>query len=103
MCLCGGLGSSPYVHRRFQDFCGERLDGECEVLRDHRAWSAVVRGAAIRGLNGNTVLAKKAKICYGIAIHRKFVEGVDNEEDSFWCKAKDEKRARGYIAWFIVV
>lgn len=103
MCLCGGLGSSPYVYRRFQEYCNDKLDGECEVLKDARPQSSVVRGACIRGLNGNTVLSKKAKRCYGVGVHRPFREGVDDEKKAYWCPAKQQKRARGYVAWFIVL
>lgn len=101
MCLCGGLGSSEYVWRRFQQFAKEELQN-CSVFADARAWSAVVRGAAIRGLNGSVVLTKKAKRAYGIGIHQAFREDVDKEGDIILCPVKG-KRAKGYIYWPIKV
>lgn len=100
MCLCGGLGSSEYMWRRFQGYVKEKLDGKCEIFTDDRAWSAVVRGAAIRGLSGSLVLSKRAKRAYGIGIHQTFQEGVDDEADMWMCPAKG-KRARGYVSWTI--
>lgn len=49
-----------YVWRRFDDFCKDRFTGAVKLFTDKQAWSAVVRGPAIRGLNGNTVLSRKA-------------------------------------------
>ena len=59
--LAGGLGTSSYVWQQFSSFCDKNLKGKCELLTDPQAWSAPVRGAAIRGQNGNLVLSKKAK------------------------------------------
>ena len=102
ICLCGGLGSSEYVWARFREFSQEHLRGKCHIFTDGRAWSAVVRGAAIRGLSGSLVLSRKAKRCYGIGVHQEFREGVDNEEDAHYCPVKG-KRAEGYIHWPIQV
>jgi len=100
LCLCGGLGQSEYVWSKFQEYCNEKLNGHCQLVTDDRAWSAVVRGAAVRGLDGSMVIAKRAKRCYGIGVHQEFREGVDREEDSFECPIKG-KRADGYIDWVV--
>lgn len=100
MCLCGGLGSSEYVWTRFQEYIQDRLDGNCEIFTDERAWSAVVRGAAVRGLSGSLVLSKRAKRAYGIGIHQAFRKGHDKERDAFICDIKG-KRADGYVYWVI--
>lgn len=102
MCLCGGLGSSEYVWRRFQQYKMEKLNGQCTIFTDRRAWSAVVRGAAIRGLTGSLVLSKKAKRAYGIGIHQAFRDRVDDEKDMVMCPVKG-KRARGYVYWPVEV
>ena len=102
ICLCGGLGESRYVWKRFDDFCKERFGGTVQLFTDKQAWSAVVRGAAIRGLNGNTVLSRKAKRAYGIGVHRPFRKEIDREEDAYNCPVGG-KRAGGYVAWFMVV
>jgi hypothetical protein len=60
------------------------LNDEAEQVVDQRTWSAVVRGVAVRGLEGSMVLSKKAKKCYGIDVHQEFRMDVD-EEDAFLC------------------
>lgn len=99
ICLCGGLGSSKYVWRKFSDFCRNRLP-TCELVTDSRAWSAVVRGATVRGLDGSAVLTKRAKRAYGIGVHQAFDDKVDNEAEAFMCSVGG-KRASGYIKWQI--
>lgn len=96
MCLCGGLGSSEYVWKRFKEYSIAKLQGKCAIFTDSRAWSAVVRGAATRGLCGSLVLSKTAKRAYGIGIHQEFREGIDDEEDAWECPTKG-KRANGYV------
>ncbi len=98
MCLCGGLGSSEYIWKCFREFSRKHLQLNCQIFTDHRAWSAVVRGAAIRGLSGSLVLSRKAKRCYGICVHQESREGIDDEKDAITCPVKG-KRADGYIHW----
>ena len=94
--LCGGLGSSEYIFMRLKDFCDEHFNGRVTMVTDERAWSAVVRGAVSRGLNGSMVLSKKAKRSYGLGIHMPFREGIDDEADVFRCPIGG-KRANGYV------
>lgn len=100
VCLCGGLGTSEYIWHKFGAYCKKKLGDQCELVTDERAWSAVVRGAAIRGLDGSMVLSKRAKRSYGIAVHQAFREGIDNEAKSFICPLKG-KRAEDYIDWVV--
>lgn len=101
VCLCGGLGSSEYVWHKFEAHCQKRLPNQCQLVTDERAWSAVVRGAAVRGLDGSMVLAKRAKRCYGIEVHQDFREGIDDEAKSFVCPVLGKKRAEDYIEWIV--
>lgn len=100
VCLCGGLGGSKYVHRKFKEYCKEKVKGDCVVITDAQAWSAVARGAAIRGLEGSVVLSKRAKRYYGIGVHMPFKSGVDKEKDAFMCPIGG-KRAEGYVKWIV--
>lgn len=99
ICLCGGLGSSKYVWRKFSEFCQDRLP-TCDLVTDSRAWSAVVRGAAVRGLDGSAVLTKRSKRAYGIGVHQAFDADVDDEAAAFMCPVGG-KRASGYVKWQI--
>lgn len=98
MCLCGGLGSSEYVWKRFDEYKRAKFGESCQIQTDPRAWSAVVRGATIRGLQGSLVLERRAKRAYGVGIHQQFQEGIDSEVDAELCPVKG-KIARGYVYW----
>jgi hypothetical protein len=96
--MCGGLGSSAYVFERFEQYCKTELIGSVKVVRDRRPWSAVVRGAAVRGLEGSMVISKRARRAYGLSLHRKFDPNIHKEEYTYRCPVKG-KRAKGYIDW----
>lgn len=65
ICLCGGLGESEYVWKKFQEYIDDELQHECQLVHSDRPWSAVCRGGTIRGLEGSVVLSKKSKFWYG--------------------------------------
>lgn len=98
--LCGGLANSHYVWTRFEEYCAEEHHGNISLQTDDRAWSAVVRGAVIRGLEGSKVVSRNSRHWYGIELHRKFEEGVDNEDESFVCPLKG-KRAPKYFDFHV--
>ena len=98
--LCGGLGTSEYIWTKFQEYCDESHGGAVQLVTDERAWSSVVRGACVRGLEGSIVLAKKARRCYGIEVHQPFRDGIDDEEKAFTDDVGG-KRAPGYVHWLV--
>ena len=55
--LAGGLGSSPYVKYRLEQFVEEQLKGKAEIVTPRRPWSAVCRGACIRALEKPPVVS----------------------------------------------
>ena len=99
--LCGGLGNSRYVWKRLNGYCEDCLGGRVALRTDPEAWSAIARGAAIRGLEGNVVVSRKAQQHYGIACHGEFVEGEDREEKSFYFPVFESKRAPGHFQHFM--
>ncbi|KAL9113436.1 MAG: hypothetical protein Q9227_002477 [Pyrenula ochraceoflavens] len=94
--LCGGLGTSKYVWEKFKSYCRVTYKDDAILQTDAHAWSAVVRGAAIRGLEGKVVKSRIARLWYGIGAHHEFREGYDNDEDAFDCPTRG-KRAHGYF------
>lgn len=98
--LCGGLGSSNYVWKKFEEFCNGPMAGKIMLVRPECPWTAVSVGATFRGLEGSVVLSKKARRWYGISLHQQFRDGVDDEQTSFICPIKG-KRAPGYMSWHI--
>ncbi|KAL7936119.1 actin-like ATPase domain-containing protein [Trichoderma chlorosporum] len=60
--LVGGFGSSPYLKERMTDWCQAR--GVKLTTPITGAWSAVVCGAVLRGLEGSIVSQKKCRRHY---------------------------------------
>ncbi len=98
--LAGGGGTSKYILSRFQEHCQTKLGGNVVVRRDPRAWSAVVRGSAIRGLESGMVVSRESKRAYGFVCHQAFDEAVDDEENSFECPIFG-KRVRDCMDWIL--
>uniref|UniRef100_A0A0D2YBY2 Hsp70 protein n=1 Tax=Fusarium oxysporum (strain Fo5176) TaxID=660025 RepID=A0A0D2YBY2_FUSOF len=81
--LVGGFGQSDYLYRRLKNHFtsaapppySERPThanansiqetGSIEVMQPVYAWTAVVRGAVLRGLEGNMVISRKSRMHYG--------------------------------------
>lgn len=100
ICLCGGLGNSKYVSERFQEYVDENLKDTCALITDARAWSSVVRGATIRGLEGAVVTSRVANHHIGVGVHQKFQPGVDTEQNAI-IDDLGNKRAGGYVDWVL--
>jgi hypothetical protein len=98
--LAGGGGTSRYMISRFQQFCQTELGGTVTVRRDGRAWSAVVRGAAVKGLEGGVIVSQESPRAYGFVCHKQFDESIDNEEDSFQCPIYG-KRGSNRMDWIL--
>ena len=98
--LAGGGATSKYIISKFQEHCQKRSDSTVMVTRDGRAWSAVSRGGATRGLESGMVVSRDAKKAYGLVCHKKFDESIDDEEDSFQCPVFG-KRGRDRMDWIL--
>lgn len=96
--LCGGLGSSPYVKKRFEDFCQDDLGGKVTVVQPLEPWSAVCRGAALRGLEKYPVVSRRSRAYYGFAAHEEFNTEKHDEADAFW-DLEFGKRAKDQMFW----
>lgn len=67
-------------------------------------WSAVVRGAAAKGLDGDGRTPIKARKCrrnYGTGCHTLFVPGKHREMDAFISSYTGEKRADSQMSWLV--
>lgn len=63
--------------------------------------SAVVRGAAIRGLEGIAPRVKYARRHYGISVTYLFREGVDPEDTAYTDNWDNSRRCRDRMCWII--
>jgi hypothetical protein len=63
--------------------------------------SAVVRGAALRGLEGIAPQMKHVRRHYGIVLTKRFREGIDPEGKHFFDRMDNTKRCRDTMEWLI--
>ncbi|OAL42715.1 Hsp70 family protein [Pyrenochaeta sp. DS3sAY3a] len=99
--LVGGFSESPYLYSKVRQFAElNRLI----LIRPPYAWSAIVRGAAAKGLEEDKhqpIRNRKCRRHYGTACSRVFISGKHREVDSFICPFEKVKMAGGQIAWHL--
>ncbi|KAF7896081.1 hypothetical protein EAF00_006096 [Botryotinia globosa] len=98
--LVGGFGESPHLNKQLKKWC--RQNGNIILMRPLHPQSAVVRGAALRGLEGIAPRAKQLRRHYGICLGLPFREGIDSEEDSYIDPWNDEKMCGQRMRWLIL-
>ncbi|GAB1742998.1 hypothetical protein NU219Hw_g8696t1 [Hortaea werneckii] len=99
--LVGGFGQSACLAKclRWEFSQGKP---SIEVLQPFNACTAVVRGAVLRGLEGNEpVLSRKARRHYGVASSRCFDEKVHTADVKYWDQLEQCWRARDQMQWYI--
>ncbi|CAG8890324.1 unnamed protein product [Penicillium egyptiacum] len=93
--LVGGLGASGYLFKRLQ----AASDG-IQIMQPPNAWSAVARGAVIRGQEGNQVESRIARCSYGIMIRVTFDPKKHRaNEDLKWCPYEEQWKLSGRMTW----
>ncbi|KAL3421237.1 hsp70 protein [Phlyctema vagabunda] len=97
--LVGGFGESPYLNKTLTEWC--KVNGNIQLMRPEHPQAAVVRGAALRGLEGIAPRMKQSRRHYGISISMPFREGKDPEEYSYISDFENEKYCRHRIDWLI--
>lgn len=80
--LVGGFGQSPYLRNCIKKVVGN----EIEVIQPVEGWSAVVKGALIKGLSetvpdgsGPSVTTRVSRKSYGISCHVKYDPLIHDE------------------------
>ncbi|OAA45111.1 Hsp70 family protein [Beauveria brongniartii RCEF 3172] len=100
--LVGGFASSPYLRESIQDWCDENEMRLTTPMSG--AWSAVVCGAVLRGLEGSIVREKKCRRHYGTEfthIYDPAKHGnYDRSKRYVYTSAFDHcKHLSGFINW----
>ncbi|KZN90257.1 Heat shock 70 kDa protein [Penicillium chrysogenum] len=96
--LVGGLGASGYLYKRLQ----AASDG-IQIMHPPNAWSAVVRGAVIRGQEGNQVESRIARCNYGIELRIPFDSKKHRaDEDLEWCPYEEKWKLNRRMRWYIL-
>lgn len=98
--LVGGFGQSNYLYSCLKDHFstaatmpppyseqpGSSAAGTSpiEIMQPLYAWTAVVRGAVIRGLEGSMVVTRKARYHYGTSYATVWEENKHPIADRYW-------------------
>ncbi|SPQ27368.1 2cfcd31d-971b-4c83-a73a-d7a505bce594 [Thermothielavioides terrestris] len=99
--LVGGFGQSDYLYRTLKAHFTSgapppysktptqaNMDlwekPSIEVMQPVYAWTAVVRGAVLRGLEGNMVISRKARMHYGTSYATVYDETKHSVSERYW-------------------
>jgi hypothetical protein len=107
--LVGGFGSSGYLRRQIeQHFDGSALP-KIKVIQPVHAWSAVTRGAMLRGLQGDIVDTRIIRAAYGVscrtpwnpAVHESEKHRKTAESLKMWCDIDQQYQCQKVMDWFV--
>ncbi|KAI0882521.1 actin-like ATPase domain-containing protein [Annulohypoxylon maeteangense] len=119
--LVGGFGQSDYLYRRLKAHftsaapppyterpthaasAAAALDGNgnIEVMQPVYAWTAVVRGAVLRGLEGNMVISRKARMHYGTSYATVYDEEKHDVSERYWSPLWERWMVSDRMQWHI--
>lgn len=117
--LVGGFGQSDYLYRRLKGHFtsaapppySERPthananstteNGSIEVMQPVYAWTAVVRGAVLRGLEGNMVISRKSRMHYGTSYATVFDEEKHSVSERYWSPLWERWMVSDRMQWHI--
>ncbi|KAI9671346.1 MAG: hypothetical protein M1831_004255 [Alyxoria varia] len=122
--LVGGFGQSRYLHTRLKEnfnaatknyvkaedegrnkkgrrrISAASSDG-VPVLQCSDAWTAVVKGAVMRGLDPSTVTSRRCRSHFGFRYNAPYVPGLHPKKSRFTQHATDEVKARDAMRWLV--
>lgn len=119
--LVGGFGSSDYLYKRMRQHFGGALtsDGEegaaldvagepngdatpsIEVMQPLYAWTAVVRGAVLSGMEGDTVERRRSRRHYGTTYATVYDETKHTEKERYWSPMWERWMVSNRMQWHI--
>ena len=115
--LVGGFGQSTYLYNRmkthFSDappppyserpthaMAASNLQS-VEIYHPVHAWTAVVRGAVLRGLEGNMVVSRRSRWHYGTSFATVFDETKHSISDRYWSPLWERWMVSDRMQWHI--
>lgn len=117
--LVGGFGQSDYLYRRLKNRFtsaapppyserpthananATQENGSIEVMQPVYAWTAVVRGAVLRGLEGNMVISRKSRMHYGTSYATVFDEEKHSVSERYWSPLWERWMVSDRMQWHI--
>ncbi|KAH8817272.1 hypothetical protein F5884DRAFT_246530 [Xylogone sp. PMI_703] len=97
--LVGGFGDSDYLYGQLKRWC--QANGGIKLINPAFCQAAIVRGAAIRGLEGTGPSKLICRRHYGITMGRPFKNGIDDEKNAYIDMYTGNKYCAGYMNWKI--
>lgn len=117
--LVGGFGQSDYLYRKLKNHFSSAApppyserpthssavaheeQGSVEVMQPVYAWTAVVRGAVLRGLEGNMVISRKARMHYGTSYATVYDEEKHSVSERYWSPLWERWMVSDRMQWHI--
>lgn len=116
--LVGGFGQSNYLYTRLKehfnllptppayseaptDEAGEQPQTSVEVLQPMNAWTSVVRGAVLKGVEGNMVEKRRSRWHYGTSYATVFDESKHPVSDRYWSPLWERWMVSDRMQWHI--
>lgn len=117
--LVGGFGQSDYLYRRLKTHFTSAApppyterptrasastlpeSGSIEVMQPVYAWTAVVRGAVLRGLEGNMVISRKSRMHYGTSYATVYDEEKHSVSERYWSPLWERWMVSDRMQWHI--
>lgn len=116
--LVGGFGQSEYLYRRLKAHFTSAApppyterpthssatvseNGSIEVMQPLYAWTAVVRGAVLRGVEGNMVISRKSRYHYGTSYATVYDETRHNVGERYWSPLWERWMVSDRMQWHI--
>ncbi|KAI3555295.1 hypothetical protein CPAR01_06277 [Colletotrichum paranaense] len=117
--LVGGFGQSDYLYRKLKthftsaapppyterpthgSVTALQETSSIEVMQPVYAWTAVVRGAVLRGLEGNMVISRKARYHYGTSYATVYDEEKHSVSERYWSPLWERWMVSDRMQWHI--
>ncbi|KAK5658585.1 hypothetical protein OQA88_1978 [Cercophora sp. LCS_1] len=117
--LVGGFGQSDYLYRTLknhfttappppysvrpthQGAIANEEHASIEVMQPVYAWTAVVRGAVLRGLEGNMVISRKSRMHYGTSYATVYDEEKHSVSERYWSPLWERWMVSDRMQWHI--
>ncbi|KAJ6098844.1 hypothetical protein N7467_000379 [Penicillium canescens] len=108
--LVGGFGSSEYLRQEIENhFNGEDDIPELKVIQPVNAWSAVTRGAMLRGIQGDIVETRIIRHHYGIDIREHWNPDIHEAPDKrrtaelkkIWDATEQKYFCSNVMRWYV--
>lgn len=117
--LVGGFGQSNYLYSRLRNHFNtnapppysERpthaqartsvMNDAIEVMQPVNAWTAVVRGAVVRGLEGSMVISRKSRMHYGTSYATVYDENKHTVSERYWSPLWERWMVSDRMQWHI--